>query len=90
MQRQTAHVGLLLMALQGQSCAAGPATAAVAKPEQQKVFCRKCGNALSLRIPPGEHVWRNVCPACGFIDYINPKMVTPASRSLSFGNAQEQ
>jgi ADP-ribose pyrophosphatase YjhB (NUDIX family) len=35
-------------------------------------FCRDCGHAMERRIPPMEDRKRAVCPACGFIDYVNP------------------
>ncbi|GFR50938.1 hypothetical protein Agub_g13258 [Astrephomene gubernaculifera] len=38
-------------------------------------FCRVCGGSLTLRRPSGEREWRHVCGACGYVDYLNPKMV---------------
>lgn len=35
-------------------------------------FCRICGTAMERRIPPMEDRDRAVCPACGFVDYVNP------------------
>lgn len=35
-------------------------------------FCRDCGTAMERRIPDMEDRERAVCPACGFIDYVNP------------------
>lgn len=35
-------------------------------------FCRQCGHAMERRVPPMEDRDRAVCPACGFIDYVNP------------------
>lgn len=35
-------------------------------------FCRNCGHAMERRIPPMEDRERAACPACGFIDYVNP------------------
>ena len=34
--------------------------------------------AFSLQIPPGEDRERRVCDRCGFIDYVNPKIVVGA------------
>ena len=38
-------------------------------------FCSDCGQALSVRVPPGDHLPRFVCDACGSIHYENPKLV---------------
>ena len=38
-------------------------------------FCSDCGQAVELRIPPGDHLARHVCPACGAIHYRNPKVI---------------
>lgn len=35
-------------------------------------FCRLCGTATQQQIPPMEDRLRAVCPACGYVDYINP------------------
>lgn len=35
-------------------------------------FCRLCGTRTELRIPPMEDRERPVCPACGYVDYVNP------------------
>lgn len=34
--------------------------------------------SFSLRVPPGEDRPRRVCDACGFVDYVNPKIVVGA------------
>lgn len=34
-------------------------------------FCERCGNALERRVVEENHT-RPVCPACGFIVYLNP------------------
>lgn len=39
------------------------------------LFCRHCGSHTEHRIPVDDNRLRAVCPACGFIDYDNPKMV---------------
>jgi ADP-ribose pyrophosphatase YjhB (NUDIX family) len=38
-------------------------------------FCAECGHAVEYRKPPGDHLARYVCPACGTIHYQNPKIV---------------
>lgn len=39
-------------------------------------FCSNCGsNALTYKIPEGDHFPRFVCPDCDSIHYLNPKMV---------------
>jgi ADP-ribose pyrophosphatase YjhB (NUDIX family) len=38
-------------------------------------FCADCGHAVEHRKPPGDHLPRYVCPACGAIHYQNPKIV---------------
>lgn len=38
-------------------------------------YCSHCGAPVRLGIPPGEHVLRHLCDACGAIHYENPKLV---------------
>ena len=38
-------------------------------------FCSACGQRVSLRVPPGDHLPRFVCESCGTIHYENPKLV---------------
>jgi len=38
-------------------------------------FCSRCGSGLTLGSVPGEHRERLWCAACGFIAYVNPRMV---------------
>jgi ADP-ribose pyrophosphatase YjhB (NUDIX family) len=38
-------------------------------------YCSECGKAVALRIPPGDHLPRFVCDACGTIHYQNPRIV---------------
>ncbi len=38
-------------------------------------FCSACGQAVTLKIPDGEHLERHVCVACGTIHYQNPKII---------------
>lgn len=42
-------------------------------PETQ--FCNACGSKVEFRIPDGDHLPRHVCPACGNIQYRNPKVI---------------
>src|SRR5262249_34865642 len=35
----------------------------------------QCGAPVALRIPPGDHLPRHVCDACGTIHYQNPRVV---------------
>jgi ADP-ribose pyrophosphatase YjhB (NUDIX family) len=37
--------------------------------------CSRCGELLAFRAVDGEHRHRLVCSACGFIAYVNPRMV---------------
>jgi len=39
------------------------------------MFCLKCGTATAVRIPAGDNRLREVCPACDFIYYDNPKVL---------------
>src|SRR5438045_9568290 len=38
-------------------------------------FCSQCGTRVEFRIPPGDHLARYVCDACGAIHYQNPRLV---------------
>lgn len=38
-------------------------------------FCSQCGSRVTQRIPPGDHLPRFVCDACGTIHYQNPRIV---------------
>ncbi|MCY7419820.1 MAG: NUDIX hydrolase [Chloroflexi bacterium] len=38
-------------------------------------FCSRCGAPLTLGEVPGEHRERLWCTTCGFIAYVNPRMV---------------
>ena len=38
-------------------------------------FCNQCGAKVEFRIPPGDHLPRHVCDACGTIHYQNPRLV---------------
>ena len=41
-------------------------------------FCHQCGGALSTRSLPDDHQPRLVCEQCGFIQYLNPRVVASA------------
>ncbi|MBN2244138.1 MAG: NUDIX hydrolase [Acidobacteria bacterium] len=41
-------------------------------------FCPRCGNPLSDRFIDEERQYRRVCPNCGFIFYLNPKVAAGA------------
>jgi 8-oxo-dGTP diphosphatase len=41
-------------------------------------FCPRCGGTLEERFLEGENRARQVCPSCGFIYYLNPKVVACA------------
>ena len=38
-------------------------------------FCSRCGAQLAFGTVPGEDRERLACPACGFIAYVNPRLV---------------
>lgn len=39
-------------------------------------FCQQCGSPrVELRVPHGDDRERHVCAVCGFIHYLNPKLV---------------
>jgi ADP-ribose pyrophosphatase YjhB (NUDIX family) len=40
--------------------------------------CTRCGARLELKPIPGEERDRLLCPACGHIAYVNPRLVTTA------------
>ena len=37
--------------------------------------CGRCGAPLAASVPPGENRERMACAACGFISYVNPRLV---------------
>ena len=41
-------------------------------------YCSLCGAGVDLVVPPGDHLERHVCLACGQIHYQNPKVVAGA------------
>lgn len=38
-------------------------------------FCSSCGQPVTTKIPPGDHLPRFVCEACGEIHYQNPRII---------------
>ena len=38
-------------------------------------YCSACGKEVERRIPPGDSLERDVCPACKSIHYSNPKVI---------------
>jgi ADP-ribose pyrophosphatase YjhB (NUDIX family) len=38
-------------------------------------YCPHCGQPVEHRVPPGDHLPRHVCTACGTVHYHNPKIV---------------
>jgi ADP-ribose pyrophosphatase YjhB (NUDIX family) len=41
----------------------------------EKIFCCHCGNRTTVKIPPGDHLSRRVCPACHEVHYENPRLI---------------
>jgi ADP-ribose pyrophosphatase YjhB (NUDIX family) len=41
----------------------------------QERYCINCGGVLVRRVPPDDDRERGVCPACGHVHYVNPKLV---------------
>jgi len=38
-------------------------------------FCSHCGGRLRVAIPPGDHLPRHICDACGTVHYRNPRII---------------
>ena len=38
-------------------------------------FCSNCGHRVVLKVPEGDFLPRHVCPNCGTVHYLNPKIV---------------
>lgn len=38
-------------------------------------FCNVCGAQVEHRVPEGDHLPRHICPACGHIQYFNPRVI---------------
>ncbi len=47
-------------------------------------FCSACGGPVEQRVPPLDDRPRHVCPACGAIHYLNPKIVVGSA--CTFGD----
>lgn len=39
-------------------------------------YCRECGLCLTRAVPDGDNVERELCSACGYIEYHNPQILT--------------
>lgn len=50
-------------------------------------FCANCGTELVAGVPPTEHRERLACPGCGFIAYVNPRLVVTAIPVTEAGEA---
>jgi ADP-ribose pyrophosphatase YjhB (NUDIX family) len=50
-------------------------------------FCSNCGTRLVAGVPPTEHRERMACPSCGFIAYVNPRLVVTAIPVTDDGQA---
>jgi ADP-ribose pyrophosphatase YjhB (NUDIX family) len=50
-------------------------------------FCSSCGEELVSGVPPAEHRLRMACPACGFIAYVNPRLVVTTIPVTDAGEA---
>ena len=42
------------------------------------MYCLKCGSRTSLEIISGDAIARNICKACNYIHYVNPKIIVGA------------
>ena len=38
-------------------------------------YCSECGQAVARQVPKGDNRERSVCPSCGVVHYVNPKIV---------------
>lgn len=45
---------------------------------EQVQYCCVCGSPVETRTPEGDQRPRQVCPACGTVHYLNPKLVVGA------------
>lgn len=41
-------------------------------------YCPDCGTPVERKVPEGDNLERDVCPACGAIHYVNPRVVVGA------------
>ena len=49
--------------------------------------CSRCGGPLALGTPPGENRDRLTCSACGYISYVNPRLVATTIPVTEAGEA---
>ncbi|SEQ57402.1 NUDIX domain-containing protein [Solimonas aquatica] len=49
------------------------------------LHCNACGQRVEFRTPDGDHLPRHVCPACGHIQYRNPKVIVGVIPEASDG-----
>lgn len=38
-------------------------------------YCSACGHTVDLKVPDDDNRERSVCPSCGVVHYVNPKIV---------------
>ena len=50
-------------------------------------FCTACGSALHAGVPPTEHRERLLCPTCGHVAYVNPRLVVTVIPVTAAGEA---
>ncbi len=50
-------------------------------------FCARCGSELQDGVPPTEHRLRLICPTCGHVEYINPRLVVTVIPVTTTGEA---
>ncbi len=50
-------------------------------------YCSNCGAELVAGVPPTDHRERLACPSCGFIAYVNPRLVVTAIPVTDAGEA---
>ena len=50
-------------------------------------YCARCGTELVAGVPPEEPRERMACPACGFIAYVNPRLVVTTIPVTDAGEA---
>ncbi len=56
---------------------------------QRDTFCSRCGGSLEVQWVEGEGMDRPVCQACGFILYLNPKVVAGAVECVKLYKGRE-
>lgn len=55
-------------------------------PPLEPRFCHQCGAAVTLRYVPEEHRDRLACDDCGFVHYLNPRVVANVIPEREDGN----